>query len=114
MPKQIVWQGTALGIDGASADAVLDGMKSFVIIKSNTMACIICSDVESHKMRYRLMECSSQLCESASEFACGWRGKMAICLKNDEAFIYTVEERTTQASSPNKKKTDGDSKGILP
>nr|KAE8937697.1 hypothetical protein PF009_g12398 [Phytophthora fragariae] len=104
MPKRIAWQDTALGIDDPIADAVLDRMKSYEITKSNTMACTMCSDLEPHKMRYRLMECNSQMCESASEFAFGWRGKMVTCLKNDEVSIYTVGEHTTQASSPKRKK----------
>ncbi|POM60595.1 hypothetical protein PHPALM_30533 [Phytophthora palmivora] len=64
MPKLIPWQDTALGIDGNSADVVLDGMKAFEITKSNKMACTVCSDVEPHHIRHRLLECCSQACET--------------------------------------------------
>ncbi|GMF48615.1 unnamed protein product [Phytophthora fragariaefolia] len=112
MPKHIAWQCTAVGVDGASADAVLDGMESFEITKSNKMAYTTCPDLDPHQMHFRLLECCSQSCESASEFACSWRGKMVTYLKTDEISIYTVGEHTSETPFPTKKKLTGSQKAL--
>ncbi|KAE8880593.1 hypothetical protein PF010_g7514 [Phytophthora fragariae] len=82
-------------------------MKSFEITKSNAMACTACSDIELHQMRYRLLACNSEACDSAGVFACPWRGKALTCLKNDEVSIYEFGEHASGVSSPKKKKLTG-------
>ncbi|ETI34591.1 hypothetical protein F441_18753 [Phytophthora nicotianae CJ01A1] len=59
MPRYIPWRDTALYVDQATADEVLSAFKAFDITKSNTLACTLCAD-SIHKMRYRLLECSSE------------------------------------------------------
>ncbi|OWZ22015.1 hypothetical protein PHMEG_0003331 [Phytophthora megakarya] len=104
MPKRIAWHEVALGANAATAEAVLNGMKAFEITKIITLACTMCAEVELNKLRYGLLECSSEACESASEFACDWRGKMVTCLTSEVAPIYAVRVHTTEARDPKKKK----------
>ncbi|OWZ07866.1 hypothetical protein PHMEG_00019681 [Phytophthora megakarya] len=80
MPKTLPWQAVALCVDGSSADALLDNMKAFDITKSNTMACTMCVNLDTHNMRYRLMECSSEACATVSLLGCRWRGKTLTCI----------------------------------
>ncbi|GMF31296.1 unnamed protein product [Phytophthora fragariaefolia] len=107
MPKRIPWQDVAIGSAAVDVDEVLSGMKPFEVTKSNTMACTICNKDEPHKMRYRLLECTSQACEAcfaSGSPACSWRGKTLSCLKYELVSIYTAGYHTTAVSSPWKKK----------
>uniref|UniRef100_H3GUC6 Uncharacterized protein n=1 Tax=Phytophthora ramorum TaxID=164328 RepID=H3GUC6_PHYRM len=101
MPKRIVWREVTLGIDAGDVDTVLGDMKSFEITKSNAIACTACSDFE---LRYRLLACNSETCDSACLFAWPWRCKTLRCLKSDEVSIYEFGEHASRVSSPKKKK----------
>ncbi|KAE8980802.1 hypothetical protein PR002_g24010 [Phytophthora rubi] len=107
MPKWIAWRELALSIDAEDGDAVLSDMKSLEITKSTAMACTACSDIEPQQMRYRLLACNSEACDSAGVFACPWRIKTLACLKNDEVSIYEFGEHASGVSSPKKKKLTG-------
>ncbi|OWZ21577.1 hypothetical protein PHMEG_0003841 [Phytophthora megakarya] len=86
MPKTLPWQVLALSVDGSRADKLLDYMMSFETRRSIQW----CDDLGLHKMRYRLMDCGSDVCASASEFTFGWRGKMQSCLQTDLVSVYTM------------------------
>nr|CAI72252.1 hypothetical protein PI35.0030 [Phytophthora infestans] len=103
MPRRVPWEERAVGIDAAAADAVMETMKAFEIQKSQTMACSMCIDAE-HKMRYRLLTCSSGLCCEASELDCEWRGKIVTCLETAHVSIFEYGAHNTRVSSPNSKK----------
>ncbi|RLN92624.1 hypothetical protein BBJ28_00015178 [Nothophytophthora sp. Chile5] len=67
------------------------------------MACTICPEAE-HKMRYRLLVCSSEACSEASELKCVWRGKMVTSLESQHASVFEYGEHHTMASTPARKK----------
>ncbi|KAG2783485.1 hypothetical protein PC129_g19708 [Phytophthora cactorum] len=90
---------------------VLESLKSFVINKSQTMACTLCADAE-HKMRYRLLVCSSQGCCDASALKCAWRGKIVTCLETEHASIYQYGTHNTSVSSPTRKKLSSTQKAF--
>ncbi|POM69760.1 Hypothetical protein PHPALM_13941 [Phytophthora palmivora] len=84
MPKRVRWRGKAFGVDAAEADEILTSLKTFDIDKSQAMACTICPEAE-HKMRYRLLVCSSGEFREASDITCTWRGKNVTCLDSERA-----------------------------
>ncbi|KAG2896656.1 hypothetical protein PC110_g10489 [Phytophthora cactorum] len=102
MPRRVPWRDLALDGDTADADVVLRQLKSFDISKSNTMTCTLCQESE-HKMRYRLLECSSEACSEFSTAKCAWRGKLLTCLSTKHASIYDYDHHCTSAASPKKK-----------
>jgi hypothetical protein len=105
MPRRIPWVETSLSVDPDTADAVLESLKAFDIAKSNTSKCTACLDAESHKSRYRLLECSSDAaCHDANEFKCAWRGRMITCLETNLMSIYEFGQHTSDASSPQRTK----------
>ncbi|KAE9333218.1 hypothetical protein PF008_g14557 [Phytophthora fragariae] len=97
MPRRVNWRERA--VDAAEAEAVLASLKSFDIKKSQTMACTICPGAE-HKMRYRLLDCSSEPCSEASSLKCAWRGKMVTCLDSEHASIFEFGDHNSSAASP--------------
>ncbi|ETK91300.1 hypothetical protein L915_05081 [Phytophthora nicotianae] len=62
------------------------------------MACTICPGGD-HKMRYRLVECSSASCTDVSPVRCTWRGKMLTCLESERASIFEFGEHNSASSS---------------
>ncbi|KAE8965898.1 hypothetical protein PR003_g7111 [Phytophthora rubi] len=64
------------------------------------MVCTVCGGAEPHKMRYRLLECSSDTCYEASDMKCAWRGKLLTCLQTHLISIYEIGERTIDATAP--------------
>ncbi|ETO59504.1 hypothetical protein F444_22145 [Phytophthora nicotianae P1976] len=113
MPRRVSWEERAVHVDAATADAVLEGMKSFSIDKSQTMACTICL-VSEHKMLYRLLACASDTCCQVSAAKCRWRGKIVTCLETDHASIYEYGCHDSVVASPKRKKTDIYTEGVLP
>ncbi|KAG2776837.1 hypothetical protein PC129_g16829 [Phytophthora cactorum] len=104
MPKRIPLRELAIAAEAADAEANLEGLKSFDIAKSNALVCTVCTHaVAPHKMRYRLLKCSSEACSTDTDVDCGWRGKLFICLITNRASIYDNGVHTTVVSSPNKK-----------
>ncbi|KAG3077882.1 hypothetical protein PI124_g18101 [Phytophthora idaei] len=78
-------------------------MKPFDIGKSQSMACTICPEAE-HKMRFRLLVCSSETCVETSALKCAWRGNVVMCLAIEHASIFEFDDHNTLASSPKRKK----------
>ncbi|RLN43882.1 hypothetical protein BBJ28_00026860 [Nothophytophthora sp. Chile5] len=103
MPPRVSWRDLAVDVDPTEAEAVLARLKSFDINKSQSMGCSICHGAD-HKMRYRLLECSSTSCAEASPVKCTWRGKIVTCLDNEHASIFEYGEHTSPAPSPAPKK----------
>ncbi|KAG3004134.1 hypothetical protein PC120_g18764 [Phytophthora cactorum] len=89
MPKRIPLRELAIAAEAADAEANLEGLKSFDIAKSNALVCTVCTHAAApHKMRYRLLKCSSEACSTDTDVDCGWRGKLFICLITNRASIY--------------------------
>ncbi|KAF1789496.1 hypothetical protein GQ600_16178 [Phytophthora cactorum] len=96
MPKRIPLRELAIAAEAADAEANLEGLKSFDIAKSNALVCTVCTHaVAPHKMRYRLLKCSSEACSTDTD--------LFICLITNRASIYDNGVHTTVVSSPNKK-----------
>lgn len=107
MPKRIAWQDVALNATGIEADRVLTAFKTYEVSKSNLYACTVCLDDAPHKMRYRMLQCSSTACKAAVSsgvHACSWRGKTLSCQVSDAVSIFEVGEHATAVNSPKKKK----------
>ncbi|KAG3097238.1 hypothetical protein PI124_g14632 [Phytophthora idaei] len=103
MPRRVSWREKEVDVGAAEADAELEAMKSFDIDKSQSMVCTICPEAE-HKMRYRLLVCSSETCVETSALKCAWRGKVVTCQATDHASIFEFGDHTTLESSPKRKK----------
>ncbi|OWZ04475.1 hypothetical protein PHMEG_00023616 [Phytophthora megakarya] len=103
MPRRVSWREIAVNVDDAEAETVVTGLKSFDIAKSQAMGCTICLSAD-HKMRYRLLECSSGACAEASPLKCAWRGKMVTCLSSEHVSIFEFGEHNSLAASPGRKK----------
>jgi len=103
MPPRVSWEELAVNVGAAEAEAVVARLKSFDIDKSQVMGCTICLGAD-HKMRYRLLECSSESCAGASEVKCPWRGKMLTCLDTEHVSFYDYGEHNAAAASPGRKK----------
>ncbi|KAG2790135.1 hypothetical protein PC116_g16966 [Phytophthora cactorum] len=103
MLRRVSWREKEVDVGAAEADAELEAMKSFDIDKSQSMACTICPEAE-HKMRYRLLMCSSETCVETSALKCAWRGKIVTCLATEHASIFEFGDHNTLESSPKRKK----------
>jgi hypothetical protein len=103
IPRRVSWLLKAGDVGAAEVDEIMAQMPSFDIDKSQTMACTICPEAE-HKMRYRLLVCSSEACSEAIEIKCAWRGKMLTCLESQHASIFEYGEHRTTAPTPAPKK----------
>ncbi|ETL30224.1 hypothetical protein L914_16697 [Phytophthora nicotianae] len=110
MPKRIPWLERVIAADEADADVVLVGFKSYDVAKSNTMACTMCLASEHHRMRYRLLVCTSSACSEAQEDACAWRGKILTCLSTNRVSVYDYGDHTAEGFSPKKKKLSASQK----
>ncbi|KAG2788343.1 hypothetical protein PC129_g10384 [Phytophthora cactorum] len=103
MPKRVSWRDMVVDVDVTEADAVVATLKPFNIDKSQTRTCTICPEAE-HKMRYRLLVCSSEGCSEASAVKCGWRGNIATYLELEHASNFEYGDHNTVASSPKRNK----------
>ncbi|ETO77711.1 hypothetical protein F444_07113 [Phytophthora nicotianae P1976] len=103
MPRRLSWEEKAVDVDAPAADALLETLKSFDIVKSQTMACTLCAS-DDHKMRYRLLACASVVCIDATTDNCGWRGKIVTCLETGHASIFEYDTHSSTVSSPRRKK----------
>ncbi|KAE9277547.1 hypothetical protein PR003_g28762 [Phytophthora rubi] len=103
MPKRVSWREIAVDVDATEGEAVVARLKSFDIDKSQTMGCSICPGAD-HKMRYRLLECSSETCKGVSPVKCTWRGKMVTCLDSEHVSIFEFGEHSSATASPGHKK----------
>ncbi|ETI57412.1 hypothetical protein L914_21504, partial [Phytophthora nicotianae] len=104
MPKRILWRELVLAAEAVEGERILDGLKSFDIRKSHTMAYTDCAEPEPHQMRYRLLVCSSDACCESSSTACAWRGKLLTCSVTKCSSIYDFGGHNSDAMSPKKKK----------
>jgi hypothetical protein len=74
------------------------------------MSCTLCScQSDLHKMRYRLLDCSSNTCKDESESVlpertCTWRGKQLTCLATNQVSICEFGTHASGPPSPPKKK----------
>uniref|UniRef100_H3H147 MULE transposase domain-containing protein n=1 Tax=Phytophthora ramorum TaxID=164328 RepID=H3H147_PHYRM len=103
MPRWVSWREIAVDVDAAEAEAVMARLKSFDIDKSQAMGCTICPGGD-HKMRYRLLECSSESCTETSPVKCTWRGKLITCLESEHASIFEFGNHSSPAASPGHRK----------
>ncbi|KAE9333223.1 hypothetical protein PR003_g14125 [Phytophthora rubi] len=103
MPRRVSWREKAVRVDAAEGEEVVSSLKSFDIDKSQTMACTLCPEA-AHKMRYRLLVCSSEACVEVSGVKCAWRGKIVTCLETEHVSIFEFGDHNTLASSPRCKK----------
>ncbi|RLN95026.1 hypothetical protein BBJ28_00023485 [Nothophytophthora sp. Chile5] len=107
MPKRIDWKDVALGTSAPDAEGLLGALKTYEVTKCNQLACVVCPEDATHKMRYRLLKCASEACASSISShgqACTWRGKTLSCMENDVVSIFQVGEHVTAASSPRRKR----------
>ncbi|ETI31386.1 hypothetical protein L915_21059 [Phytophthora nicotianae] len=80
-----------VGADGAKVSNSIDGLA-------------ICPEA-AHKMRYRLLVCSSQASREASSIKRAWQGKIMTYLETDHAsFSEYSDHNTFVATSPRRKK----------
>eukprot|EP00644_Phytophthora_capsici_P004646 jgi/Phyca11/111057/e_gw1.19.475.1 len=109
MPKRILWREIASDAEADEGEAILDALKSFDIRKSHTMVCTVCTELgcEPHKIRYRLLVCSSDACGDSSSSSCAWRGKLLTCTVTRCVSIYDVGDHNSDVVSPKKKKLTG-------
>jgi hypothetical protein len=103
MPRWVSWEGLAVNVGGAEAEAVVARLKSFDIDKSQAMECTICLGTD-RKMRYRLLECGSESCAGASAVKRAWRGKMLTCLETEHVRIFDYGEHNSATASPGRTK----------
>uniref|UniRef100_H3GHY2 MULE transposase domain-containing protein n=1 Tax=Phytophthora ramorum TaxID=164328 RepID=H3GHY2_PHYRM len=99
MPRRVRWELKAADVEAVEADEMVAQMPAFDIDKSQTMACTRCKDAE-HKMRYRLLLCSSEACSDASDVKCAWRGKMVTCLESQHVSIFEYGDHNSEVSTP--------------
>ncbi|POM80810.1 Hypothetical protein PHPALM_1304 [Phytophthora palmivora] len=102
MPRRLSWEEKAVDVDAPVADALLETLKSFDIVKSQTMACTLCAG-DDHKMRYRLLACASVACIDATTDNCSWRGKIITCLETEHVSIFEYGTHSPAVSSPRRK-----------
>jgi hypothetical protein len=107
MPKRIDRKDVALGTSALDIEEVLGALKTYEVTKCNQLACVVCPEDATHKMRYRLLNCASEACAtsiSSHGQKCPWRGKTLSCMKNDVVSIFQAGEHVTAASSPKRKR----------
>ncbi|RLN48812.1 hypothetical protein BBJ28_00013307 [Nothophytophthora sp. Chile5] len=117
MPKRIDWKDVALGTSALDAEGLLGALKTYQVTKCNQLACVVCPEDATHKMRYRLLKCASEACAtsiSSHGQACPWRGKTLSCMENDVVSIFQVGEHVTAASSPRRKRLTPIQKTYVP
>uniref|UniRef100_H3GY82 MULE transposase domain-containing protein n=1 Tax=Phytophthora ramorum TaxID=164328 RepID=H3GY82_PHYRM len=103
MPRRVSWREIAVDVEPAEGEAEVARLKSFDIDKSQAMGCSICPGAD-HKMRYRLLECSSKTCAEACPVKCAWRGKMVTCLASKHVSIFESGAHSSATASPGRKK----------
>ncbi|KAE8979313.1 hypothetical protein PR003_g25784 [Phytophthora rubi] len=103
MPRRVSWREKAIRVDAAEGEEVVSSLKSFDTDKSQTMACTLCPE-PAHKMRYRLLVCSSEACVEASGVKCAWRGKIVTCLETEHVSIFEFGDHNALAFAPRRKK----------
>jgi hypothetical protein len=78
MPKRIPWKEVVLAAAETDEEQILDGLKAYDVNKSHTMSCTLFScPSDLHKMRYRLLACSSNTYKDESisvlpDYTCIW------------------------------------------
>lgn len=87
IPRRASCREIAVDVHAAEGEAVVARLKSFDIDKSQTTGCSICPDADQ-KLRYRLLECSSETCVGAIPVKCAWRGKMVTCLDSEHVSVF--------------------------
>ncbi|OWZ00575.1 hypothetical protein PHMEG_00028202 [Phytophthora megakarya] len=103
MPRRIDWCEKAINQDTVGTARVLDERKTLEITHSNSMMCVHCHGAQ-HKMRYRLLNCSSALCMEQGLQVCAWRGKTLMCLETGTQSVYDCRKHISSISSPRTKR----------
>eukprot|EP00644_Phytophthora_capsici_P002991 jgi/Phyca11/102684/e_gw1.7.736.1 len=102
MPKRVAWRELAINVSPDEVGTIREGLKSHKILKSEPGTCSLCPGT-GHKMRYRLLACTSSFCETGAT-TCSWRGKLLVCLSTGRSSMYEFGEHFTLAASPKRLK----------
>ncbi|ETM30570.1 hypothetical protein L914_21753 [Phytophthora nicotianae] len=89
----------------------MEDTEVFVIVKSQLVPCVVCVLTKPHKMRYRLLMCSSETCNAATPYdACRWKGKVLTCQSLYRVIIMETGGHETLVNPPpfQKKKNQDD------
>ncbi|ETK97097.1 hypothetical protein F441_00345 [Phytophthora nicotianae CJ01A1] len=80
MPTTTKWATVCSDMAREGSQLLMEDMEVVIIVKSQLVPCVVCALTKPHKMRYQLLRCFSETCNTAATHdACPWKGKVLTC-----------------------------------
>ncbi|ETO79203.1 hypothetical protein F444_06050 [Phytophthora nicotianae P1976] len=68
-----MWTTVCSDMARENSQLLMEGMKVFIVVKSQLVPCVVCALTKPHKMRNQLLKCSSETCKEAAPYdVCLW------------------------------------------